>query len=32
MYPDISFRGDMSEEVIHKAASGYVERMRELMS
>ena len=29
---DISFRGDMSEEVIHKAASGYVEKMRELMS
>ena len=29
---DISFRGDMSEEEIHKAASGYVESMRELMS
>ena len=29
---DISFRGDMSEEAIHKAASGYVEKMRELMS
>ena len=29
---DISFRGDMSEEVIRKAASGYVEKMRELMS
>ena len=28
---DISFRGDMSEEAIHKAASGYVEKMRELM-
>ena len=29
---DISFRGDMSEEVIHKAALGYVEKMREVMS
>ena len=29
---DISFRGDMSEKAIHKAASGYVEKMRELMS
>ena len=29
---DISFRGDMSEDAIHKAASGYVEKMRELMN
>ena len=29
---DISFRGDMNDEAIHKAASGYVEKMRELMS
>ena len=29
---DISFRGDMSDEAIHKAASGYVKKMRELMS
>ena len=29
---DISFKGDMSEDAIHRSASYYVEQMRKVMS